>query len=114
MVVGGDSIRLVLCAGVLQQRKLLMGLEAPEALGGLLRGGARPAQGHRTPVFHVAAAFVLPQRCALRRRPRSWRSPQAASASCSIISASASSPAARQNRSKLAHMLAGASVLIAF
>ena len=34
-----------------------MGLEAPEALGGLLHGGARPAQGHRrgAPVFHVAA-----------------------------------------------------------
>ena len=51
-------------------------------------------------------AFMLPQRCALRRRPRSWRSPQAAIASCSIISASALSPAARQTRLRLADALA--------
>src|SRR5208337_465538 len=65
------------------------------------------------PLWKPILPLVLPQRCALRRLPRSWRSPQAASASCSIISASTSSPAARQNRSKLADMLASASALIA-
>jgi hypothetical protein len=35
----------VLCEGVLQRRKLPMGLEVSQALGGcLLHGGARPAQ----------------------------------------------------------------------
>ena len=54
--------------------------------------------------------FVLPQRCAVRSLPRPWRGPHAVCASASIISPSASSPAARQSLSKLAEMLASASI----
>src|SRR6202042_155140 len=46
--------------------------------------------------------WVRPQRCPRRPSLRTWRAPQASSASFSIIAPSASTPAARQNRSKLA------------
>jgi len=55
-------------------------------------------------------AFRLAQRCACRPLPRAWRGPQASRASASIISARASIPEARQNLSKLADMLASASI----
>src|SRR6202163_1755391 len=47
-------------------------------------------------------AWVRPQRCPRRPSLRAWRAPQASSASFSIIAPSASTPAAKQNRSKLA------------
>ena len=49
-------------------------------------------------------ALRSPPRCALRCSPLSWRSPQAATTSSSIISVSASTPAARQKRSELGDM----------
>src|ERR1700754_527931 len=52
---------------------------------------------------------VRPQRCARRAASRPWRGPQAAVTSASIIVPSASIPAARQNRSKLARTSANAS-----
>src|SRR6202521_4054847 len=52
---------------------------------------------------------VPPQRCARRAASRPWRGPQAAVTSASIIVPSASIPAARQNRSKLARTSANAS-----
>src|SRR5208283_188435 len=57
--------------------------------------------------------FVLPQRCALRFLPRACRGPHAVLASFSIISASASIPEARQKLSKLAVIVASASILTA-
>src|SRR5207342_1508858 len=51
---------------------------------------------------------VRPQRCARRAASRPWRRPQAAVTSASIIVSSASIPAARQNRSKLARTSANA------
>jgi len=53
----------------------------------------------------------LPQRYALRSLSRACRGPQAASASLSIISASASIPEARQKLSKLAVIFASALIL---
>lgn len=57
MLVRGGGIRFACGERRLQKRKLLMGLQPPEAFGGLLHGGAHPAQSHRrrAPVFHVAA-----------------------------------------------------------
>src|SRR3982074_1471440 len=52
---------------------------------------------------------VRPQRCARRAASRPWRGPQAAVTSASILVPSASIPAARQNRSKLARTSANAS-----
>src|SRR5450759_5975506 len=62
------------------------------------------------PPWKPILPFVLPQRCAVRSLPRPWRGPHAVCASTSIISPSASSPAARQSLSKLADMLASASI----
>ena len=62
------------------------------------------------PPWKPILPFVLPQRCAVRSLPRPWRGPHAVCASASIISPSASSPAARQSLSKLAEMLASASI----
>ena len=45
---------------------------------------------------------VWPQRYPRRPSPRAWRAPQSSSASFSIIAESASMPAVKQNRSKLA------------
>jgi hypothetical protein len=54
------------------------------------------------PPWKPIGPIVRPQRCARRSPPRPCRGPHTAAASASIISPSASSPAARQNRSKLA------------
>jgi len=54
--------------------------------------------------FRLAPAMRLPALA------RAWRGPQASRASASIISARASIPEARQNLSKLADMLASASI----
>src|SRR5450759_1442609 len=62
------------------------------------------------PPWKPILPFVLPQRCAVRSLPRPWRGPHAVCASTSIISPSASSPAARQSLSTLADMLASASI----
>ena len=62
------------------------------------------------PPWKPSLPFVLPQRCACRPLPRAWRGPQASRASASIILARASIPEARQNLSKLADMLASASI----
>ena len=78
--------------------------------------GREPAGVERTtpPAGHARQAA---HRCVIRganQRPGYAPRPGRPRASCSIISASASSPAAKQNRSKLADMLASASVFIAF
>src|SRR5450759_3480917 len=93
---------------------------SPTALSQLGRTYSPPSsprtRGRSTstlPPWKPILPFVRPQRCALRCSPRSCRLPQAAAASCSIISVSASTPAARQNCSKLADMLASASVFSA-
>jgi Recombinase zinc beta ribbon domain/Recombinase len=54
------------------------------------------------PPWKPIGPAVRPQRWARRPPPRPWRGPHSAAASASSISPSASSPAARQNRSKLA------------
>ena len=59
-------------------------------------------------------AFGPPPAVRLAPLTRSWRSPQAAVASCSSISLSVSSPAARQKCSKLADRLASASAFGAY
>jgi hypothetical protein len=50
-------LRLVGCQRRPQFRKLLVGLEPTEALGGLQHGGTGPAQRHGSvlPAFHIAA-----------------------------------------------------------
>src|SRR3974390_3429637 len=57
VLVRGSGFRLSFCERQLQERQLFMSLQSPEALGGLLHGGTRPAQRHRwrAPVFDVAA-----------------------------------------------------------
>jgi len=72
---------------------------------------SREAGDVRSPLAAVEAefAFVLPQRCAAGLAARMAR-PAGVRASASIISARASIPEARQNLSKLADMLASASI----
>jgi hypothetical protein len=60
------------------------------------------------PPWKPIGPVVRPQRCARRPPPRPCRGPHSAATSASIIAPSASSPAAKQSRSKLALISASA------
>jgi hypothetical protein len=66
--------------------------------------GPGPRIAHPRPLNRYLEADLAlgpPQRCPRRPSLRTWRAPQASLASLSIIAPSGSTPAARQNRSKL-------------